>query len=351
MLSASTEATVNRPHQPPGGIASRSSSPPLYWRGRLQRFLFGNSFMASFILLSRLRSILHEPKSAKIISVVWHSAVQLVCGVGLKGRECYRKTCKYYDEYDDLQKLLRDAEAVHSALFNKATADITNGTLRADSLISELFSKAENFEVDDNLYRKAMKRFRLGNPPGKKKDTIGDEVNWETLIDKTPDGEDLHLVSGDTDYAAVLANDKVNPALELEWISKKKSALRFYKNLQDFLHTNYADIKLAYEAGRLALIEELAKSRSFISTHLAINRLRRLDEFSPAQVEQLINIAATNTQVKWIFEDIDVGGFYENLKAKYAENISLESRKLLDELLTERKAVEDNDGINPDIPF
>jgi hypothetical protein len=101
--------------------------------------------------------------------------------------------------------MLKEISTKHVHLYNKAMGDINAVKLKADTVIEELFSSATLIEVNDKLYTKALKRFRMGNPPGKKKGaTIGDEVNWEALLEEVPNGADLHFVSSDSDYAAAM---------------------------------------------------------------------------------------------------------------------------------------------------
>ena len=49
--------------------------------------------------------------------------------------------------------------------------------------------------------RKRAEGFPLGNP-GNGRQPIGDEYNWEALLAEVPATEDLHIVSGDRDYAS-----------------------------------------------------------------------------------------------------------------------------------------------------
>ena len=43
---------------------------------------------------------------------------------------------------------------------------------------------------------RAVMRTRLGNPPGKS-ESVGDAMNWETLLIAVPEGTELYLVSED----------------------------------------------------------------------------------------------------------------------------------------------------------
>ncbi|MGR9137153.1 DUF4935 domain-containing protein [Rhizobium leguminosarum] len=255
--------------------------------------------------------------------------------------------CKLYPEYKELQDTLKAANTKHAELYQKAMDDVNAVALKADAVIGELFGKAQVIETGNPIFNKALLRFRMGNPPGKKKVTIGDEVNWESLLEAVPNGEDLHLVSGDSDFAAAMDADKFNPFLDDEWKTKKEASIIFHKSLQDFFKANYPQIKLASDVKKNMLIEKLAKSGSFATTHLVVDKLGAIDDFSPAQVEQLIQIADMNNQVGWIIGDDDVLAFYKKLTEKYADAISAESLGTLNQLLPENEQPENDD----DIPF
>ena len=254
--------------------------------------------------------------------------------------------CKLYPEYGELQELLKSANTKHAELYQKAMNDVNAVSLKVAAIIAELFAKAHVIEITDAMFGKALHPFRMGNPPGKKKVTMGDEVNWDALLANAPNGEDLHLVSGDSDYAAAMDADKFNAFLDDEWKEKKNSSIIFHKSLQEFFKANYPQIKLASDVKKSMLIEKLAKSGSFATTHLVIAKLESMDDFSPAQVEQLIQIADMNSQVGWIIGDDDVLAFYSKLKEKYAGAISAESLGTLDQLLPDDQPADDDE-----IPF
>ncbi|ANL47958.1 hypothetical protein AMC87_CH03305 [Rhizobium phaseoli] len=253
--------------------------------------------------------------------------------------------CKLYPEYKELQNTLKEANTKHAELYQKAMDDVNAVALKADAVIEDLFGKAKIVAISNDIFNRALIRFRMGNPPGKKKVTIGDEVNWEALLESVPKGEDLHLVSGDSDYTAAMDGDKFNTFLDSEWRTKKESSINFYKSLQDFFKVNYPQIKLASDVKKGALIDSLAKSGSFATTHLVIDKLRQINDFSPSQVEQLIQIAEMNNQVGWIIGDADVFAFYKSLKDKYQYDIAVESFETLNQLMPEEE--EQND----DLPF
>lgn len=256
--------------------------------------------------------------------------------------------CKHYLEYAEIQEALKLANSKHSQLLTKSTNDIKAENLNADALISDLFSKSKDIPYSNSIFNNSISRFRLGNPPGKKKVTMGDEVNWESLIEGVPNHEELHFVSGDGDYASSISPEELNTFLKSEWQQKKNSEICFYKSITDFFKKKFPDIKLASDIKVNKLIEKLAASGSFAMTHVVISELSKQAQFSKIQVEELINILDLNTQVSWIIGDPDVKDFYRSIYEKYGEAVATEAKNTLKSALYPEPEVPDADE---DIPF
>jgi hypothetical protein len=246
--------------------------------------------------------------------------------------------CKLYPQYGSLQALLKEADKKFSELHNAAMNDAIAGTLKADEIVEALFERAQQVDATEDLHLAAMRRLRIGNPPGKKKVTYGDELNWEALLKSIPVGQELHLVSHDNDYVSPLESSEIHPFLAREWGDKKKSSVTLYRSLPQFFEAKFPKIVLASDVKKSALIDQLAKSKNFASTHLAIAGLSAIDGFSPAQVEELIEIAEKNSQVGWIMGDDDVLAFYSKLKADNVNFISPATMKRLEALFPDEDA-------------
>jgi hypothetical protein len=175
-------------------------------------------------------------------------------------------------------------------------------------------------------------RVRLGNPPGKE-GSMGDAVSWECLLARVQNGTDIFLVSEDKDFRSQLSEGSFNEFLVHEWEEKKASKVHFYSKISDFFKEQFPNIKIASEAERDLLIEQLANSGSFASTHLLIAKLAKQPDFSTAQVEQLVNIPESNNQVGWIIGDPDVHEFYSSLLQKYGARIQKEATDKLSEIV------------------
>jgi len=239
---------------------------------------------------------------------------------------------KDYPEYLELRDLMKKADALHAELVEKIRLAAITEELSADSIVSSLFAKSKSISMHDEIYMAALQRVRLGNPPGKT-ESLGDAVNWETLLKEAPDGENIYIVSGDKDFRSQISENSVNEFMDREWSEKKQSMLFFYTKMSDFFKDKFPNIKLASEIERDLLIQKLFKSGSFANTHSYIAKLSSQSDFSPAQVEQLVEIPASNHQVGWIVDDPDVHDFYKMLLEKYGDEIQAEIAKKLAEIV------------------
>jgi predicted nucleic acid-binding protein len=251
---------------------------------------------------------------------------------------------KEYKGYGELRDLMKKADTLHAALIKEIMSDAELEQLNADSVVSTLFSKAKKIEVTDVHYLKAIKRVRLGHPPGKE-GSIGDAVNWECLLSTAPKQEDIFIVSGDRDFRSPLHEDQINEYLGDEWWQEKAAFVHFYPKISNFFKEKYPNIKIASEVESDLLIQRLAASGSFASTHVHIAGLAACSQFSPAQVEQLIEIVKLNNQVGLIIGDADVHAFYAGLLDKYGKVINPDAAA---ELASKLKSEE---STNDDTPF
>ena len=252
---------------------------------------------------------------------------------------------KSYDEFTEIMFHLKEANKKHSILYRKALEMIESGQLDADKLISDLINVAKFSTTNSKIFGKAIERFRKGNPPGKDKNTIGDEVNWETLKEVVPAGSDLYLVSKDRDYKSALGKGQISGFLAAEWKKDKNGEVYFYESLTDFFQKKFPDIKLASDVKNNILIEKLAKSGSFATTQAVVGALLKQPAFTTEHAEELVNIAQLNNQVGWIIGDSDVKELYVKIQNDNGGNIAEESKKALDKMLAEA----DEDNESPDV--
>jgi len=79
--------------------------------------------------------------------------------------------------------------------------------------------------------------------------------------------------------------------------------------LSHFFKKEFPQIHLASEAEKDLLIQKLANSPNFASTHTIIAKLRALFEFSTAQADAILSAVVTNNQVSSIINDSDIRTF------------------------------------------
>ena len=181
--------------------------------------------------------------------------------------------------------------------------------------------------TSDEIYNAAQCRKSIGNPPGKNQ-SLGDAINWLILLENVPYGEDIHIISADGDYYSVLDDERVNPFLQEEWREAKKSEVYVYRNLSTFLNKHFNGVVFFYDKAKFGLIDDLAESGSFASTHAIVSQLESHGYFSLEEVEHILEAAISNSQLGLIVTDYDVSDFLNRIavprrhelnKSKYLE--------------------------------
>jgi predicted nucleic acid-binding protein len=249
----------------------------------------------------------------------------------------FPQICKDYPEYPKLRDLQSQYEKLHASLLNCLNEDIRHRKLKADAIIEQLFAKANVIQRTDSIVGKARFRMEIGNPPGKK-DSLGDALNWVTLLEAITEGSELHFVSGDKDYCSVLDDEAFNDYLLQEWCRTKKSDLIFYKRISAFFQAKFPEIKVATELEKDLLIKDLGESSSFATTHAVVAKLSKFNDFTPAQRSAIVHAATTNSQVGYIATDDDVSSFLSSVVEGHEDQIGDHSE--LDNL---RALLGDND--------
>ncbi|MDP2896836.1 MAG: hypothetical protein Q8Q12_09805, partial [bacterium] len=212
----------------------------------------------------------------------------------------------------------------------------TKNSLKADEVIEELFNKSQVIETSEDVIERARFRMSVGNPPGKDR-SLGDAINWEGLLETVPIGEDLYLIADDRDYFSSLDENRPKEFLLREWTKKKKSQVLFYRRLSPFFKEHYPDIKLASELEKELLVRKFVTSGAFVTTHDAVGKLAKFEDFSESQANEMAEAALTNTQINWIIRDPDVFAFLSKLAKDYRNRIQEETLLALLEKLSKRE--------------
>lgn len=256
----------------------------------------------------------------------------------------FPQLCKDYPEYGKLRELQKAYDQTHAALLARIANDIEAQNLKADKIIDGLFSATKTIATQPEVVDRARLRMDLGNPPGKN-GSLGDAVNWETLLASAPESEPLHFVADDKDYASPLDSSPFNSFLLAEWEKRKKAALVPYKRLSGFFKSEFPDIHLASEIEKDLLIRKLASSGNFANTHALIAQLNQFSEFTAAQTNAILSAVLANNQVRWIATDLDVREFLKSVVAGTARQLDQEALREVQDLMGPDRE-EDNE-----IPF
>lgn len=243
---------------------------------------------------------------------------------------------RQYEEYDMLTRAEREAKQYHSRIVEKIREDAAANAFEADAVIEELFGVAQTIDTTDELINRARVRKEIGKPPGKK-DSLGDAIIWQALLDTVPDEEDLYFIADDGDFFSPLDKEELDPYLQGEWETSKQSTVHSYRRLSSFFQGHFPDIKLASELEKDILIQQLAACSSFSETHQVIGKLSKYSDFTPSQVNDIVAAAVTNSQIYWIACDSDVHAFVSSVVRGREEQIDPENRARVEYFLSELK--------------
>lgn len=79
------------------------------------------------------------------------------------------------------------------------------------------------------------------------------------------------------------------------------------------------------------LIDQLRESPSFAKTHELIQQMSILGAWDEDQMERILEIAYSNSQVKYILQDSDIKQFYNMICLRMDSPLSKEIKKLLED--------------------
>ena len=123
---------------------------------------------------------------------------------------------------------------------------------------------------------------------------------------------------------------------ELDALVKAIIDRTYYNELLEEIHFKN---KKEYELGeansseeqklKKSLLLNLEESGSFRTTHTVIAELRKVDYWSPDEIDWLIDIALSNSQVNHILTDDDVARFYRGIIGDAGDEKALKLKKLL----------------------
>jgi predicted nucleic acid-binding protein len=219
---------------------------------------------------------------------------------------------------------MKQAKKAKTELVAAIKKEMEEEGLRADRVIQALFDASDVLDRTPDVVRRAMLRRELSNPPGKK-ESLGDQINWEIMLEHVPEGTDLHIVSRDGDFKGGILEGVANFFLRGEWNQKKKARLFLYSGLAEFANAHFPQIKVPSDAIKSAAIKKLAASGSYAQTHAAISDLHPiLGDLSKEDGLGILAAITQNNQISDIICDDDVKAFYKDLYHKFLLDTSTE---------------------------
>jgi len=228
--------------------------------------------------------------------------------------------CRNMDEYSALKEALKAAGKCHNDLINRVDEAISKNQLEADKLLEELWAKAKELPVDEQVVSKAERRISLRNPPGKQV-SLGDAIHWESFLETNIGLYSLDIVSRDEDFQSELRPGKIKSVLEEEWRGGQGSwaELTLFTSLSSFFRERFPQIKLSDEVQKNELIANLSTSPNFATTHALVEELLEFEFFTKGQALRLFSILVENSQVGWIAMDADLNELFTK---KLIEHVS-----------------------------
>jgi len=228
---------------------------------------------------------------------------------------------KGYSQYEDLLQKVNTLKEVHKNLITQIKHDSSLKSLQADKAISEIFELCTKVSTTEDIINSAYFRYNIGNPPGKDS-KYGDAVNWLSLLQAVPNGEDLFFIGADGDFQSILDKDKFNQFLLDEWKEHKNSDLFFFKSLTEFFSRHLKEIQLKNEliadTEKNSLISDLESSGCFSRTHSIVGQLSKFNAWTEEQKQRILGAVEDNPQVGRISGDDDIVSFLESLSNKCA---------------------------------
>ncbi len=146
------------------------------------------------------------------------------------------KIAKIREKTKSINSDLRQIQKDLAAIYSKTLEDVSKGTDKVSLELENIFQKA--IEHTEHQFNNAKRRKDLGNPPGKLKDPIGDELNWEQILDYSQREKCcIWIVARDKDFYAKSINSQVlaNPFLQKEISDRGLPDFIFFNNLSSLL--------------------------------------------------------------------------------------------------------------------
>jgi hypothetical protein len=243
-------------------------------------------------------------------------------------------------EYKDMQKIALNYSSKMKEVDERLESDIATKTTAADKAIYSIFESAIKIEITSQILKAAKLRSDLGNPPGKK-GSLGDAINWESLLPVQSGLDQFFIVSSDKDFASDYDGVKISQFLDEEWHKNHTSDITLYERLSEFFKDRFPDINLAEDFEKQLAIQSLVNSTNFAVTHRSISKLNHYADFSDDEIKELVTAAINNTQIFWVVNDQAVKNFYKRITNNKLSVLDSEQLAAFNQLFAAKKQTED----------
>jgi hypothetical protein len=169
----------------------------------------------------------------------------------------------------ELSSNLKEFKELLAEVYAKTTEHLSRNEDKVSMTLEKVFQGA--LQASDEQMVRARLRKELGNPPGKKGDPIGDEINWEILLDYAAEEKcPIWVVSKDGDFSTQSLDKSVlgNPYLLKEIQDKTLTPFVFFNDLasalKEFSKKCDTQMKLPSE-DQLAAATQAQRTRRIIS--------------------------------------------------------------------------------------
>ncbi len=206
-------------------------------------------------------------------------------------------------------------------IFEELLSDISYSKDVISKTLLKLYNNAHlptEIEINAARFRK-----EIGNPPGKRADTLGDQLSWEMLLNRISKVNKLWIISADRDYFTVhkdnlylnpiLNNDllKRNPKLEIKVYNKLSDALKSFNKEEKVI-----SIPSNKELNKISLNESLDfsyKKGLFYSkmdyNYFSLNKSMDFDVYDL----ELLKLLSKGLNIEDIRKEFEKVGHYSSL--------------------------------------
>lgn len=167
---------------------------------------------------------------------------------------------------EDNKKLIKELDVIFEENISNISVSKDNVSIKLKSIFENI-SLASSEEITSARIRK-----EFGNPPGKRKDPIGDQITWEQLLNKISITNRIWIITNDFDfYTKFKTTCYLNPFLSQELLNKNAEIkINIFESLSDglrhFFNSNKILSKISENDFKKVIVEEKTILRNRIES-------------------------------------------------------------------------------------